>query len=84
MRRADLTWPDVRAFADAGALLVVPLGSTEQHGPHLPLSTDSDIAAALCAGLADARPDVLIVPSRATPGHSRSCCPSCGPAGSGP
>ena len=30
-----------------GALLVVPLGSTEQHGPHLPLSTDTDVACAL-------------------------------------
>ena len=27
-----------------GAVLAVPLGSTEQHGPHLPLSTDTDIA----------------------------------------
>lgn len=62
MLLADLTWPDVRDRADAGALLVVPLGSTEQHGPHLPLSTDSDIAVALCAGLADARPDVIVAP----------------------
>ena len=29
------TWPDVAAVADR-SLLVVPLGSTEQHGPHLP------------------------------------------------
>ena len=28
-------------------VLVVPVGSTEQHGPHLPLSTDTDIAVAL-------------------------------------
>ncbi|MEZ7004320.1 mycofactocin biosynthesis peptidyl-dipeptidase MftE [Streptomyces sp. AD55] len=27
-----------------GALVLVPLGSTEQHGPHLPLNTDSVIA----------------------------------------
>ena len=36
----------------AGALLAVPLGSTEQHGPHLPLSVDTDIAVALCRRLA--------------------------------
>ncbi|HUR13549.1 MAG TPA: mycofactocin biosynthesis peptidyl-dipeptidase MftE [Mycobacteriales bacterium] len=38
----DLAWPAVE-----GGLLVVPLGSTEQHGPHLPLSADTDIATAL-------------------------------------
>jgi mycofactocin system creatininase family protein len=33
-------------------LLVIPLGSTEQHGPHLPLDTDTRIAAAVAGGLA--------------------------------
>lgn len=33
-------------------LLVVPLGSTEQHGPHLPLSTDTVIASAWAEALA--------------------------------
>ncbi len=37
-----LTWPDV---PPAGSVLVVPLGSVEQHGPHLPLDTDTRIAA---------------------------------------
>jgi len=60
---ADLAWPDVAERAAAGAVLAVPLGSTEQHGPHLPLSTDTDIAVALCRRLASARPDVLIAPA---------------------
>jgi creatinine amidohydrolase len=34
-----------------GALLVVPLGSTEQHGPHLPLGTDTVVATALARRL---------------------------------
>ncbi|WP_081238353.1 mycofactocin biosynthesis peptidyl-dipeptidase MftE [Streptomyces viridosporus] len=34
------TWPEV----PAGAWVLVPVGSTEQHGPHLPLNTDSVIA----------------------------------------
>ncbi|WP_238012178.1 mycofactocin biosynthesis peptidyl-dipeptidase MftE [Dactylosporangium sp. AC04546] len=59
---ADLPWPVVRQRAAAGAILAVPLGSTEQHGPHLPLSTDTDIAVALCCRLAAARDDVLIAP----------------------
>jgi mycofactocin precursor peptide peptidase len=37
--------------AAAGAVLAVPVGSTEQHGPHLPLTTDADLAVALCAQL---------------------------------
>lgn len=34
--------------------LLVPLGSTEQHGPHLPLDTDTRIAAAVAAAVAAA------------------------------
>src|SRR5258705_2924792 len=59
---AALPWPAVRQRAAAGAILAVPLGSTEQHGPHLPLSTDTDVAVTLCERLAAARPDVLIAP----------------------
>jgi creatinine amidohydrolase len=59
---ADLAWPAVRQRAAAGTILAVPLGSTEQHGPHLPLSTDTDVAVALCCRLAAAREDVLIAP----------------------
>jgi creatinine amidohydrolase len=57
---ADLSWPEVAARGDA--LLAVPVGSTEQHGPHLPLSTDTDVAVALAARLAVARGDVLVAP----------------------
>ncbi|MEF9901687.1 mycofactocin biosynthesis peptidyl-dipeptidase MftE [Streptomyces sp. P9-A2] len=43
-------WPGV----PAGASVLVPVGSTEQHGPHLPLNTDSVIAESV-ARLAAAR-----------------------------
>jgi creatinine amidohydrolase len=59
---AELTWPEVGERAAAGALLAVPVGATEQHGPHLPLSTDTDLAVTLCDRLAAARGDVLIAP----------------------
>ncbi len=62
MRLADLSWPEIGQRAAAGAVLAVPVGATEQHGPHLPLSTDTDIALALCDRLAAARPDVLVAP----------------------
>lgn len=59
---SDLTWPDAARGA-ASAVLAVPVGATEQHGPHLPLSTDTDIAVALTDGLARARPHVVVAPA---------------------
>ncbi|MGH3520294.1 MAG: mycofactocin biosynthesis peptidyl-dipeptidase MftE [Haloechinothrix sp.] len=46
-----------------GTVLAVPLGATEQHGPHLPLDTDTTIAVELCRRLADQVPDVLVAPA---------------------
>ncbi len=43
-------------------VLLVPLGATEQHGPHLPLSTDTDIAVAWCRAMAQDDDNVLIAP----------------------
>lgn len=54
------TWPEVGPAGDR--LLAVPLGSVEQHGPHLPLDTDTRIAVALTRGLAGHRPDVVVAP----------------------
>jgi creatinine amidohydrolase len=59
-----MTWPEVEAVA-AGSVLAVPLGSTEQHGPHLPLGTDSAVAVAVARRLADAIPGVLVAPALA-------------------
>ncbi len=36
----DLTWTELRELAPADPVIVLPVGTTEQHGPHLPLSTD--------------------------------------------
>lgn len=50
-RYEDLTTEEVPAGLAAGPL-ILPLGSIEQHGPHLPLSVDLDIALAVAAALA--------------------------------
>ena len=50
------TWTEVAAHGGA-AVLVVPIGSYEQHGPHLPLDTDTQIACAL-GGAASERAEV--------------------------
>jgi mycofactocin radical SAM maturase len=57
-----LPWPEVSSVS-AASVLVVPLGSTEQHGPHLPLSTDTVVARELAARLAVARPDMVTAPA---------------------
>ncbi|MGQ0847072.1 MAG: mycofactocin biosynthesis peptidyl-dipeptidase MftE [Sporichthyaceae bacterium] len=58
-----MTWPQVGERAGPDAILAVPLGATEQHGPHLPLSVDTDVAVALCSGLAAARAGVFVAPA---------------------
>lgn len=63
-RLADARWPELTDRA-ADLVLAVPLGSTEQHGPHLPLSTDTDIALALTNLLAASRTDVVVAPALA-------------------
>lgn len=55
---AELRWPDV----GIGDLLVVPLGASEQHGPHLPIGTDSLVAAELAHRLAKGRSGCLVAP----------------------
>jgi mycofactocin system creatininase family protein len=52
-------WPDL----GGAALLIIPVGATEQHGPHLPLSTDTDIAQALAGRLAAAVPGACLAPA---------------------
>ena len=36
----ELTWPEAEEAAQTGIIPVLPVGSVEQHGPHLPLKTD--------------------------------------------
>ena len=43
----DLTGPQVAELLTDRSILVQPLGAIEQHGPHLPLSTDSVVATAV-------------------------------------
>jgi mycofactocin system creatininase family protein len=45
------------------SLLAVPVGSLEQHGPHLPLDTDTRIAVELATRLSRAHPHVVVGPA---------------------
>jgi creatinine amidohydrolase len=52
------------AWTDVGSpIVVVPVGSCEQHGPHLPLHTDTLIATALARELAGHRADCVVAPA---------------------
>jgi len=56
----DLSWTEVDRAPRR--VVVVPLGSLEQHGPHLPLDTDTCIAVAVSRGAAARRPGVAAAP----------------------
>lgn len=60
---AALAWPEAERLRAGGIVLLVPVGATEQHGPHLPLSTDTDIALALAEAAEQARTDVAAAPA---------------------
>ena len=53
MYLGDVTWQEAGEYLDESSLALVPVGSTEQHGPHLPLSTDHVIAEGLARGAAN-------------------------------
>lgn len=56
---ADLTWPEAAGLP----FVLVPVGSLEQHGPHLPLDTDTAIAIAVTSSVAERiGGDVVIAP----------------------
>lgn len=61
MHLSDESWFDLQSYFAEESLALVPLGSTEQHGPHLPLSTDYRIAEAFAREAAD-RTDLLCTP----------------------
>ncbi|MBA3984140.1 MAG: creatininase family protein, partial [Acidimicrobiia bacterium] len=57
-----MTWPEIESRARR-PVLIVPLGSCEQHGPHLPLHTDTVIATALAERLAKTDDSFLVAPA---------------------
>lgn len=57
---AVLPWPRVGALLTAGAVPILPFGAQEQHGPHLPLSTDTVMADGLARRVAAAVGGLLL------------------------
>ena len=58
-----LTWPEMNDAIELEKVVLLPTGSTEQHGPHLPLDTDLFLVESVCRELARGAPDkVLVLP----------------------
>lgn len=76
----ELTAPEFAGLVHPDLIAILPVAAIEPHGPHLPLSTDCDIArghlGALSGSLAPGR-DVLVLPLQAI-GHSLEHLPIAG------
>src|SRR6476646_2066881 len=59
---SDLTQPEIAAQLKRNPLVILPTGSIEQHGPHLPTGTDT-LAAHVIAHAVAERMDALVLPS---------------------
>jgi creatinine amidohydrolase len=67
LRWDNLTWPEIKQASEAAAIVILPVGSTEQHGPHLPVGCDAILATALAertaAALRDKGVPALVAPT---------------------
>lgn len=50
---ARAAWPEVADAVERGVMAVLAIGAVEQHGPHLPLTTDTDLAHGVARRIAD-------------------------------
>jgi creatinine amidohydrolase len=64
MRFAELTAPALRQIVRDSTLVIAPIAACEQHGPHLPVFTDTILATAVAEGVEQLLPDrVLLLPT---------------------
>ncbi len=56
-----LTWPEVRRAADEDRVCLIPAGTLEDHGPHLPIDADVRIASEICRRAAEASSDDVVL-----------------------
>jgi len=57
----EMTWTDVKEYLGSSDMVIIPLGSTEQHGPHLPLGTDYFLAMGVLEKIS-AKTGVVVAP----------------------
>jgi creatinine amidohydrolase len=58
-----LSWPEVARAAGEGRVPIVPIGTLEDHGYHLPIDTDVTLVEAVCRGAAERLPaETVLLP----------------------
>ena len=57
----ELKWPEIADYLEQSDIALIPVGATEQHGPHLPLYVDTGWAVGMAEGVAE-RTNSLIAP----------------------
>jgi creatinine amidohydrolase len=64
VRWASMTWPEIEEYLAGrpGEVALLPVGATEQHGPHLPTGTDTIVATGLCEAVS-ARTGAPVLPA---------------------
>jgi creatinine amidohydrolase len=58
----QMTWPEAKEAFERTSVVVIPIGSTEQHGPHMPVGTDFLVAQDLARRIGE-RADVIVTPT---------------------
>src|SRR5260370_34206786 len=66
----NLKWPDVKSLDFSQSPVLIPLGSLEQHGPHLPLTTDTEIVTDIAREVESRIADRILVTPTLWLGHS--------------
>lgn len=60
-RYEEFTWPEIRAAVAGNRVAVLPVGTVEQHGPHLPLVTDVLTAAEMSRMAVEQMPEEAVL-----------------------
>ena len=76
MRLQTATWPEVEDYLKHSNGIIVPIGSTEQHGPNGMIGTDAICPETIAFGVAE-KMEVLIAPTLSIGGSYVTKYPQC-------
>lgn len=69
-RYAEMTWPECRQAAQSGRVAVVPVGTHEDHGYHLPIDVDVVLSSEICERAVARIPEEAVLIPPVTHGFS--------------
>lgn len=62
MKWGEMRWPEMKVVDRSKVVAIIPIGSMEQHGPHLPLEVDAHVVSRLAEDLEKEMPEVMLLP----------------------